>query len=507
MWFHCLSLQYQIGRRTCYATSVTPSTLYLSQQHLRQHTRQTYCRRKFSIAHHHSSMNQAEDVEVILGHKRRYKFHSGTLARNSTLFAELLSERSATRLNNRARNAGVKVRWMIELSQLPNEDFPAGQLRLVELTPTGERADGRTGLVVNENGRVPQADKAFQNYESILYAFYNKELTVDEADMSAALSDCYQLIQIADYLGCIGLISKPIEVALFKHGQDLFRAIQGVPHAWIEMAYRIRSELIFKECIIHLAGNWKTLKSKPNIIERLRAVPGVCGLVEKYHRMLLEKAKTLELSILSHYPQALRLPSEDLPIKRESYAKDILVWMALTFFRHWLSQRLITGKGRDAPDCGFDLFFAIGTGGDAYMDKSVVNQFHTRFPMTKKAMNVLENHLYEIKGCIKKVVDESKVLRSQCQLDVHRFPIKYLTCTEFVRDDFPWLREERYARAVPAKREYKPGGNEIARQNLETVRRSQRGPSAEGQHEMEFDEEEQMALNYENDMTKRMRYE
>jgi hypothetical protein len=375
------------------------------------------------------------------------------------------------------------------------------------LTPTGERVDGRSGLIVNENGRIPQANKAFTNYESIFYAFYNKELTVDDTDMSAALSDCYQLLQISDYLGCTGLISKPIEVALFKHGQDLFRAVQGAPYAWIEMAYRIRSELIFKECIIHLVGNWRILKTKPNLIDCIRDVPTVRGLIEKYHRALLEKSKILELSILSHYPQAMRLPSEDLPIKREFYAKDILVWMALTFFRHWVSQRLITGKGRDAPDCGYDLFFALGTGGDTYMDKSVINQFHTRFPMTKKAMNVLENHLFEIKECIKKVVDQSKVLRSQCQLDVHRFPAKYLTCTEFARKDFPWLKEEREAKVVPAKRAYKLGGNEIARLNLETARRFQRNHSEERREEMEYDDDEEMEPECEDEASKRTRYE
>lgn len=345
------------------------------------------------------------------------------------------------------------------------------------------------------------------NYESILYAFYNKELTIDDSDMSAALSDCYQLLQISDYLGCTSLVSKPIEVALFKHGQDLFRAIQGVPYAWIKMAYRIRSELIFKECIIHLVGNWKNFKIKSNIIDRLRDVPSVRGLIEKYHRALLDKSKALELSILSHYPQAVRLPSEELPIKRESYAKDILVWMALTFFRHWVSQRLITSEGRDAPDCGYNLYFTLGQGGDTYMDKSVINQFHTRFPITKKAMNVLENHLFEIKECIKKVVDDSKVLRSQCQLDVRRFPTGYLTCTEFAREDFPWLKEEREAKVVPAKRAYKPGGNEIARLNLETARRFQRSLSDEGQDEIDYGDEDKMDAEYESDAMKRMRYE
>jgi hypothetical protein len=76
-------------------------------------------------------MNQAEDVEIILGHKRRYKFHSGTLARNSILFAEMLSERNAAKLNGRARSAGIKTRWMIELTRLPDEQFPAGCLELV----------------------------------------------------------------------------------------------------------------------------------------------------------------------------------------------------------------------------------------------------------------------------------------------------------------------------------------------------------------------------------------
>jgi hypothetical protein len=76
-------------------------------------------------------MNQAEDVEVILGHKRHYRFHSGTLARNSTLFAEMLTEPNAAKLSNRARSAGIKIRWMIELTRLPSDQYPAGTLDLV----------------------------------------------------------------------------------------------------------------------------------------------------------------------------------------------------------------------------------------------------------------------------------------------------------------------------------------------------------------------------------------
>ena len=170
--------------------------------------------------------------------------------------------------------------------------------------------------------------------------------------MSAALQDCYQLLCIADYLGCTRLISKPIEIALLKHGQDLFRAIQKKPHAWVEMSYRIRSELIFRECMVHLVGNWRTIKSAPNALEYLREVPGLRGLIEKYHRAMLSQCKSVELAVMSLYPGSMRLPVEDLPIKREAFAKDILVWMALTFFRHWIGQRLIMERGRHSADCG-----------------------------------------------------------------------------------------------------------------------------------------------------------
>lgn len=317
--------------------------------------------------------------------------------------------------------------------------------------------------------------------------------------MSAALSDCYQLLQISDYLGCTSLISKPIEVALLKHGQDLFRAIQSAPYAWVEMAYRVRSELVFRECMVHLVGNWKAFKSNRNMAEHLREVPGLRALIEKYHRALLNQCKSLELGIMSLYPGTMRTPAEDLPIKREAYAKDILVWMALTFFRHWVGQRLIMEKGRHAPDCGYELYKQIGTAGESYMDKTVINQFHTRFPMTKKAMNVLENHLLEIKECMKGVVDQHAVLKSNCQLDVHRFPVKYLTCVEFKKGDYPWERDAEHPSVLPAKREYKPGGNDIARANLSTARaqmeRSMSLDMEEEEGEFEESEEEEGGRN------------
>lgn len=288
--------------------------------------------------------------------------------------------------------------------------------------------------------------------------------------MSAALSDCYQLLEISDYLGCASLVSKPIEVALMKHGQGLFRAIQVAPSAWVKIAYRIKSELIFRECFIHLVGNWKTLKDQPSVGEHIHEIPQLRALIETYHTALLQKCKDIEHAVMAHYPLSMRLPVNDIPIKREAYARDILVWMALTFYRHWVSQRLIMDKGRHGDDCGYQLIKQIGTADEAYLDKSVTNQFHTKFPMTKKAMNVVENHILELKECMKRIVQGYNILNCNCLLDTNRFPVGYFTCTQLKRGDYPWLNTEVMPRAVPAKREYKPGGNDIARQNLDKAR-------------------------------------
>lgn len=293
-------------------------------------------------------------------------------------------------------------------------------------------------MIVNENGRI--SCKVYDHYESILYAFYNKEIRISDDDMHSALHDATQMICIADYLGSIPVISKPVEVALLKHGQQLYRSIHLNSASWIELAMSIKSESIFKEAMCHLVGNWAREKKKP-AGRSLKENPEVNHLIEKYRAVLKAKSKKVETGLLSIYPGDMCTPSRDLPVKREDYSRDILVWIALTWFRHWIGQRLVAGKGHDGEDGGFELYRQISTGGEAYMDKVVINQFHRRFPMTKKALNVCENHLLEIKECLKNFVDKSRIMAVNCELDVHKYPVPYLTCIVFNREDLPWYEE------------------------------------------------------------------
>lgn len=106
-----------------------------------------------------------------------------------------------------------------------------------------------------------------------------------------------------------------MEVALLKHGQALFRAIQKVPHAWANMSFRISSEVIFREAIVHLAGHWNTWKTDRACMQSLRETHAAKMLAEKYHQVLVQKSRTLENRLMSHYPGDMAMPMQDIPIK------------------------------------------------------------------------------------------------------------------------------------------------------------------------------------------------
>lgn len=453
-----------------------------------------------------AAMNQVEDVKIILAYNRHYKFHSGTLARNSPLLAEMLTESKAAKLGHKARAAGVNVRWIIQLNRLPDDNEPAGALELLvsichleeahtassmsssinrptdlivkDLNANGEpTAKGLVGLVVNENGRVPT--KIFDYYEAILYAFYNKDIPIRDADMGSALNDSMGMLDVAKYLGCVNIIRNPVEIALTKHGQTLYRSIPNTPAVWAGLALDLQSETIFRESIIHLAGNWTKWRADQDTTGRQH--PVIRQIAEKYHRRIMAKAKDLELKIASVYPNDMCKPINETSIKCEEYAKDILRWMALCFFRHWFGQRIVSQRGHFADDGGYELYQQLATGKEAYMDKTVMNQFHSKLPMTPKSMGVVEKHVEMIKNYVKNMVENSGVLANKCQLDVGKYPVGYLTCVDFKRTDYPWLREVTLPEMpVRGDRARRPGGNDISRQQLETARRMQeRAVSAE----------------------------
>lgn len=266
-------------------------------------------------------------------------------------------------------------------------------------------------------------------------AFYNRPLDLKEDSIAAILQDVFWLLEIAEYVGSVSLIAKPIEITLLKHGQVLLKSISQAPIAWIDLAYRIKSEMLFKESVIHIVGKWNLLTDE----QKKGMRDNVKELCVRKHKELRYKSCELERKIFAIYPASLQRGVNDIN-GRASYANDIMMWMALNFFRHWYGHMITSGEGHNSKDSGYQFYTLLGSAGSAYLDRPTLNSyFFGRFSMTKKGQSIIENNMLEIKDLVKMTVVNTKLLQVNTQLDLSRNSVNWITSTQLEDNEYPWL--------------------------------------------------------------------
>jgi hypothetical protein len=260
--------------------------------------------------------------------------------------------------------------------------------------------------------------------------------------MGMLLHDVLVLVEVAEYLQVVPQIARTIETALLSQGITLHRSIAGSPTAWASLAFRVRSELVFKEAIVHIVGRWNEAgeDAKANLAAPIR------DLCEHKHEELTQLKNKIESAIIRYYPpQMKRDPQEtSSTFNRQSYANDIMGWMAITLFKHWFSSALVNDRGRHGTDGGFWLYTAIGQGGHAYLNETEILAFHAKFPMSSKGSAVFRDHLLDIKDDVRKIV--APLLENHSQLEPAEQGIKYLTCTLVKKEELPWFVEMQHKR-------------------------------------------------------------
>jgi hypothetical protein len=95
-------------------------------------------------------------------------------------------------------------------------------------------------------------------------------------------------------------------------------------------------------------------------------------------------------------------PGDKDNVSRASYGNDIMMWIAVCIFRHWMCDLMASNRTHHAADCGWAFIDAVCKGGDTYLGREMLQRsFHTRFPMTGKGMACIEHRLAEVKDDIK----------------------------------------------------------------------------------------------------------
>lgn len=273
--------------------------------------------------------------------------------------------------------------------------------------------------------------------------------------MTDLLHAALNVLEVATYMDCISIITRPIEATLLATGQSLYRAIAENPTGWLTFSNRIRSRAIFKEAMIHAVGMYNTSKIQ-SVIHAGTMEDDIVEILERKAQEVINGVSTTMRRLSSYYPVSLtrvatlgRIDKDNTG--RADYGNDILGWMALCVFRHWLGDMQATDHTTHDKDMGFFFIHLIAKGGTAYLDRKLMQQqFHHKFPMSAKGMNAVEFRLTEIKDNVKDYV--KGYLRPTCQLDLHRFPVRHYTHINIAAEDYPWAAEQYAAKEAEIRR-------------------------------------------------------
>ena len=275
----------------------------------------------------------------------------------------------------------------------------------------------------------------FQHYHNVFGSYYGEDVELDDSNMTTLLHSATKLICVADYLQSMKAISKAIDNKLLSQGPVLYRSIANSPILWMNTAYSIRSEVILKEALIHLVGNWNAIG------DHIKALihPEMQSICKVKIEELIKLKRNVNSQILGQYPEHIQREPESDEIGRASYSNDIMTWIAITVFRQYIGQAIARGLTVEAKDGGFEFYHELNSGGQAYLDRFMVRQFHYRFPMSSKGQIVVENHLSDLKEMIKPFIQE--IVCNRSQLDINKYPVTYLTCLRVEKSDIPWIRD------------------------------------------------------------------
>lgn len=290
------------------------------------------------------------------------------------------------------------------------------------------------------------------HYDNMLRAYFHQPPKFDYSTFGSVLRDVVGLTDIAESLGSVPCVSNALNLALVAQGEILYRSIAANAEVWGELALRIRSEIVFRESVVHLVGQWHSLSS--DVMNRLSVeLREIC---QTKFTELDERKKSSELKILGHYPASLQvmlsqnqnvgagsrtIRGKGVPTRAsQAYGSQIMGWMALSLFRHWLGQSIAGDMSRRACDGGLAFYTAIAEAGEKYLNQGSREAFVRHFPLSAKARTQFDRAINDIKEEVKVYVTE--LVKKRCTLDVSRWPVTWLTCTEVSREDLPWVGEE-----------------------------------------------------------------
>jgi hypothetical protein len=296
---------------------------------------------------------------------------------------------------------------------------------------------------INGLGEEPSYNR---NYNNFFKCLYNQDPDVyDRTKGNGAfyILDCIKLLEVAEHLGAAAAIRMTVEASLVRLNQVLWHHIADRAEAWVMIACRLKSPLMFREAMIHLVGKFHVPDGiNTELLRRLENGPvaeTIWNLVTAKAKELKDKKLMIERRLLDYFPpEMMHLENETTVPGRSIYGEAIYEWQALTLFRQYVASAYMANYHHRANDGGIAFYRTIGDGGDTYLRADTLARFHASFDMSAKGRRCLRDAVDKVKNEVRVIVAELLVDRSQAVRGPLDPRSDHLTCTEIRDEELPW---------------------------------------------------------------------
>lgn len=283
-------------------------------------------------------------------------------------------------------------------------------------------------------------------YDNFFRCVYNLEpnFANDDDQARPMIMDATNLLQAAVWLEAVPCVRLIIEANFLRLNQVLWKHIGDRPEGWIQVATRLQSPLMFRECLIHIVGKYHLKNGVDRTFMNKRdhgpVAPKIWALIVQKAKELKDKKLRVERTLMEFYPDRMihKEDPETIP-GRAIYAADIYLWQALVIFRQFITSAFFSNFHHKAKDGGLSFYRTIGAGDATYLRAETLDKFHQSFDMSPKAKGLLIAALEQIKAEAKNVVAELLVDRSQLVRGPNDRPREHLICTEVLDEEMPWV--------------------------------------------------------------------
>ncbi|KAF7911422.1 uncharacterized protein EAF01_002929 [Botrytis porri] len=194
---------------------------------------------------------QVPDMRIKLFGHTEFQVHTSILKQHSEFFFKFLDSPEKIQ----SENSEWKYDWVSEV-----ED------------------DGEWHLVAKQNVQPDLIDNFLSDGDAhaqtlafcfMINAMYRTTCAIQPKALEA-------IVKMADYYLCLPIVSYHISACMWTNSDLLARRISEEPEHFIELAYTLRNETLFRECAIHIAGHMKFQQPEPHgLILYNGTLPGV----------------------------------------------------------------------------------------------------------------------------------------------------------------------------------------------------------------------------------------